>query len=132
MAGYNAANWYWLGQPTGYSSPILYSSAANALVSLTDTTYLAWVANGNVASKWPVDGSGTATTAALDAMLMSASPPLPPSGIHFGSLASTLIAAASAAAQSLIGQAYTDPVHSAAGALASTIVAVAGGAPSSG
>lgn len=71
------ANWYWLGTPSGYGSPILYSTASNGLVSLTNATYLAWVAAGGTANPWPPIGAPT--TAGLDALLESVG--LPATGL---------------------------------------------------
>lgn len=68
---YAASNWYWIGQPVGYSSPIIYSSAAGALITEPNTTYDAWKV-GNVATPWPKDATDAVTTAALDAVLTTA------------------------------------------------------------
>jgi hypothetical protein len=70
MSAYNPANWFWVGQPVGQSSPIIYSSAAGAIVSST---------NGNPATSWPKDETGAITTATLDAVLIAAG--LPPTGL---------------------------------------------------
>jgi hypothetical protein len=70
MVFYNPARWYWLGTPG------LYSSAAGALISTSDSGYMAWLEGGNVASPWPIDATGAETLAALDAVLIAAG--LPP------------------------------------------------------
>lgn len=123
MTTYNPANWFWIGQPTGQSSVIIYSSAANAVVTST---------GGAPATAWPSDATGEVTVAALDEVLISAIPPQPPTGLIAPSLASlqaALVAAASAACAAVTGQIYTDPSHQAAGQNAGVIVAAAGGAP---
>ena len=76
MIRYNSAAWYWIGQPVGQSSPIIYSSAGAAVVPSTDATYEAWVAAGGVATPWPRDSTGAITTAALDAVLTAAGLPI--------------------------------------------------------
>lgn len=72
---------YWIGQPDGQSSSILFGSARNGVVATpsTDTAYRAWLAQGYAAWPWPNDESGARTTAALDAILESYG--LPPTGL---------------------------------------------------
>lgn len=48
MMQYNPSNWYWL---VAGSTTQVYSSASNTYVSVSDTTYEAWVASGGVATK---------------------------------------------------------------------------------
>lgn len=76
---YNPSNWYWLGQPIGQSSPIVYSSSVGALISTSNAGYVAWLALGNGATPWPKDETGAITTAALDDVLTSVG--LPPTGL---------------------------------------------------
>jgi hypothetical protein len=79
MLPYKAAAWYWVGQPVGQSSPIIYSSAAGAVVPSNNSTYVAWLASGGVATRWPWDDTGAVTTEALDDVLTAAG--LPPTGL---------------------------------------------------
>lgn len=72
---YNPSNWYWLGQPSGQSSPIIYSSAAGAVVPSNDSAYIAWSA-GRSATAWPKDQAGAVTAAALDEVLTAAGLPI--------------------------------------------------------
>jgi hypothetical protein len=78
---YNPANWYWIGQPVGQSSAIIYSSASHAVVQPTDAGYVSFLANVGPATPWPQDATGAVTVAALDAVLVNASIPQPPTGI---------------------------------------------------
>jgi hypothetical protein len=96
---YKPAAWFWAGQPVGQSSPVIYSSAAGALVASDNSTYVAWVAAGNVATQWPQDPSGAVTTASLDAVLTAAG--LPPTGLTPPTQAQ-LMAAANAKVTSLM------------------------------
>ncbi|MFG1414056.1 DUF4376 domain-containing protein [Xanthobacter sp. VTT E-85241] len=57
---YNPRDWYWLG-----ADGRLYSSAAGSVVALDTPAYLAWIAAGNVATRWPRDEAGAQTDAAL-------------------------------------------------------------------
>jgi hypothetical protein len=120
---------YWLGTPTGYSSPILYSSISGALVPLTDAGYTAWLAAGNAPTPWPRELSGAVTTNALDAVLTAAG--VSPTGLTFSVLQSATVAAASVAAAAVTAQIFTDPAHQAAAQNAAMIVATSGGAPAS-
>lgn len=79
---YNPANWYWSGAPG------VYGSARGGLVTAptTDAAYLLWqrIFNGVptiFATAWPKDATGAVTTAALDAVLTTASPPQPATGL---------------------------------------------------
>jgi hypothetical protein len=131
---YSPADWFWIGQPVGQSSVIIYSSAAGAVVPPTNAAYEAFLAGGNAATPWPRDATGAVTTAALDAVLTAAFPPQPPTGLTTptqASLQASLVAAATAAAASVTAQVYTDPSHQAAGQNAGLIVVMAGGAPTS-
>jgi hypothetical protein len=76
---YTPSNWYWSGQPSGQSSPIIYSSASAAVVPSTNSAYVAWLAVPNFATPWPKDATGAVTTAALDDVLTAAG--LPPTGL---------------------------------------------------
>jgi hypothetical protein len=122
VINYNPTNWYW--QVTGVG---IYGSARGGLVSspTTDAAYLAFQA---------ISGPGaiSASTAALDAVLIAAGQP--PSGLTTPTQAAataSLLTAASAAAAAVTAQIYTDPAHQAAGQNAGVIVAQAGGAPAS-
>jgi hypothetical protein len=132
MAQYNPENWFWIGQPVGQSTPVIYSSASGALVQSSNAAYVAFLAEGNVATPWPKDATGAVTIDALDAVLVAAG--LPPTGLMpptQAQLQASLVSAASAAAAAVTGQIYTDPAHQAAGQNAGVIVAMAGGAPPS-
>lgn len=73
---YNAALWYWIGQPVGYNSTIIYSSASKAIVQATDPGYIAFLNGGYLATSWPKDATGAITTAALDNVLTAAGLPV--------------------------------------------------------
>ena len=79
MPTYNSANWYWLGQPVGQSSPIIYSSAAATVVPATNAAYEAWLALGYGPTPWPKDATGAVTVEALDEVQEAAG--LPPTGL---------------------------------------------------
>ncbi len=71
----NPASWFWLGQPAGHAAPVVYSSAARALVPETDAGYQEFVAAGGRATPWPRDEAGDVTIAALDETLALAGQP---------------------------------------------------------
>jgi hypothetical protein len=79
MFHYDVRKWYWIGQPTNYSSSVIYSSAANAIVLATDPGYVAFFNAGGIATSWPKDASGAITTQALDDVLTAKG--LPPTGL---------------------------------------------------
>jgi len=78
---YDPKKWCWLGQPDGAAEPVVYSSAARALLAPTDAQYMAWLAADarRAATPWPRDERGEATYAALDEVLIAAG--LPPTGL---------------------------------------------------
>lgn len=51
---YTPANWYWI---VAGSTTLVWSSAATAYVALTDATYQAWLAAGNVPT--PIDSEAS-------------------------------------------------------------------------
>jgi hypothetical protein len=106
---YMASDWYWIGQPIGQTSTIIYSSAVNALVAATDANYIAWQAllPTNKATPWPQDENNEVTIAALDAVLSAAGLPL--SGLATPSQAQ-LQAAASTKVQALLSSSRLYPV----------------------
>ena len=125
---------YWLGEPVGYTSPILYGSARGGLVPVpaTDAAYQAWLAQGFAPWPWPKDATGTETTAQLDFAL--AANGLPPTGLTAptqAQLAASVLSACQSAANAVLAQIYPDPIHQAAGQNAAMIAAISGGAPTS-
>ncbi|MBB4199048.1 hypothetical protein CCR94_16265 [Rhodoblastus sphagnicola] len=129
---YTPPAWFWSGQPVGETSPVIYSSAKGALVAATDANYLAFVAaRGGVAPAWPVDETGAATFAALDAVLIAAG--LPATGLAAPTLPqmrAAVIAAAGAACAAIVTQITPDANHTTAYANAASILnSNAGDAP---
>jgi hypothetical protein len=61
---FRASAWFWRD-----STGVIYSSAANALVSSTDASFVAWSTNGSLPTVWPRDSSGNQTAASLNAVL---------------------------------------------------------------
>lgn len=132
-----AADWYWLGQPIGQSTPVLYSSARGTLVELSDAGFLAWADGMGMnpayaATPWPQNESRVATTEDLDDVLVGVG--LPATGLTAltqEQMQSALMSATSAASSAIANQIYNDPAHAAAGQNAGMIVAISGGPPAS-
>lgn len=61
---YDPTNWYWRADDDR-----LYSSARQSLIESDDSAFLAWVADGRRATRWPVDADGEQTDAALQDVL---------------------------------------------------------------
>ena len=89
---YVTTNWCWEGTPSGYSSPIIYSSASVGIV--------ASVPAGAGVTPWPRDAAGAVTVAALDEELTRIG--LPPTGLLTAGMS---LGAVSTAAAQLILQA---------------------------
>jgi hypothetical protein len=64
-------NMFWIGQPSGQSKPIIYSSAKGAVTTENDPDYVAYLAQYFAATPWPKDATGAITAAALDDVLTS-------------------------------------------------------------
>ena len=72
---YNAKNWYWT-PPAGQNTGMVYSSAAGALVSITNSAYVAWLTAGNVPQLCPLNTSGVQDWPSLDWVLTGAGIPV--------------------------------------------------------
>jgi hypothetical protein len=63
-ASYDPKNWYWLADDKR-----VFDSANQIITTDTDTGYVAWVNDGNVATAWPRDGASNQTNAVLQDVL---------------------------------------------------------------
>lgn len=57
-------NWYWL-----HDDGRVYSAPANKIVTVSDQGYVDFLAQGNVATRWPPDAAGQQTDASLSAVI---------------------------------------------------------------